>query len=154
MDLETWFQIHTNVSNFEMASPKTIQMLKKLLIFVTLQNHVISYRFHETELKSTIFLNFQVYHRNAKHFESLYGFGGRHLKIRDIFMDLEPCFKEHNLVVIQLNNTKLGRMTNFKVVFQMMVLFYKFDKIGNSTQSPAQPQIQNFACRKKNGTVL
>ena len=35
MDLETWFQIHTNVSNFEMASPKTIQILKKLLIFVT-----------------------------------------------------------------------------------------------------------------------
>ena len=24
MDIETWFQIHTNVSNFEMASPKTI----------------------------------------------------------------------------------------------------------------------------------
>ena len=35
MDLETWFQIHTNVSNFEMASPLTIEMLKKLLIFVT-----------------------------------------------------------------------------------------------------------------------
>ena len=34
MDLETWFQIHTNVSNFEMASPQTIQMLKKLLISV------------------------------------------------------------------------------------------------------------------------
>ena len=34
MDLE-WFQIHANVSNFEMASPKTIQKLKKLLIFVT-----------------------------------------------------------------------------------------------------------------------
>ena len=27
-------------------------------------------------------------------------------------MDLEPCFKVHNLVVIQLNNTKLGQMTN------------------------------------------
>ena len=37
--------------------------------------------------------------------------GGRHLKIRDVCMDLEPCFK----------------------VFQ-------FDEIGNSTQSPAQPQ--------------
>ena len=24
MDLETWFKIHTNVSNFETASPKTI----------------------------------------------------------------------------------------------------------------------------------
>ena len=38
--------------------------------------------------------------------------GGCHLKIRDVCMDLEPCFKVHNLVVIQLNNTKLGQMTN------------------------------------------
>ena len=27
MDLEIWFKIHTNVSNFETASPKTIQTL-------------------------------------------------------------------------------------------------------------------------------
>ena len=70
----------------------------------------------------------------------LAGLGGCHLKIRDVCMDLEPCLKVHNLVVIQLNNTKLDQMTNFKVVFHMVVLFYKFDKIGNSTQSPAQPQ--------------
>ena len=34
MDLEERFEIHKNVSNFEMAPPKTIQMLRKLLIFV------------------------------------------------------------------------------------------------------------------------
>ena len=28
MDLEMWFKIHTNVSNFETASPKTIYFLK------------------------------------------------------------------------------------------------------------------------------
>ena len=28
MDLEIWFKIHTNVSNFETASPKTIKTLK------------------------------------------------------------------------------------------------------------------------------
>ena len=66
--------------------------------------------------------------------------GGYHLKIRDVCMDLEPCFKVHNLVVIQLKNTKLGQMTNSKVVFHMVVLFYKFDEIGNLTQSPAQSQ--------------
>ena len=48
---------------------------------------------------------------------ALYGFGGRHIKIRDVCMDLEPCFKVHNLAVIQLKNTKLGQMANFKVVF-------------------------------------
>ena len=45
MDLETWFQIHTNVSNFEMASPKTIQMLKKLLNFVTLVKFIYLFYF-------------------------------------------------------------------------------------------------------------
>ena len=28
MDLETWFKIHTNVSNFKTASPKIMQTLK------------------------------------------------------------------------------------------------------------------------------
>ena len=53
-------------------------------------------------------------------------------------MDLEPCFKVHNWVVIQLNNTKLGRMTNFVVLIHMMVLFYKFDIIGNLTTDLAK----------------
>ena len=36
MDLEIRFKIHTNVSNFEKASPKTIQTLLKMFIsFVT-----------------------------------------------------------------------------------------------------------------------
>ena len=93
-----------------------------------------TYHFDKTELKITIFINFQVCHRNEKTFESSYGFGGH------VCMDLEPCFKVHNLVVIQLNKTKLGQMTNFKVIFHMMMLFYKFDIIDNSTQSPAQPE--------------
>ena len=42
-------------------------------------------------------------------------------------MDLEPCFKVHNLVVIQLhvNSTKLRQMTNLKVVCHMVVSIYK-----------------------------
>ena len=56
-----------------------------------------------------------------KTFESSYGFGGRYLKIRDVCMDLEPCFKVHNLAVIQLKNTKLGQMTNFNVIFLMVL---------------------------------
>ena len=94
----------------------------------------------------TDFIDFQVYHRNEKNqFESSYGLGGRHLKIRDVCMDLEPCFKVHKMAVIQLKNTKLGQMTNVKVVFHMVVLFYKFDKMGNSTQSPAQPQSGHYS---------
>ena len=45
-----------------------------------------SYHFDKTELKIMIFINFQVYHRNEKNFESSYGLGGRHLKIRNVWM--------------------------------------------------------------------
>ena len=53
--------------------------------------------------------------------ENLYGFGARRLKIRDVCMDLEPCSRVRNLVVIEQNNTKLGQMTNLKVAFLVMV---------------------------------
>ena len=36
MDLEIWFKIHTNVSNFETASPKIIQTHKIFMISVIL----------------------------------------------------------------------------------------------------------------------
>ena len=36
MDLEIWFKIHTNVSNFETASPKIISTLKFFMISVIL----------------------------------------------------------------------------------------------------------------------
>ena len=35
MDLETWLKIHTNVSNFEKASPKPYKLLKFFISFVT-----------------------------------------------------------------------------------------------------------------------
>ena len=46
-----------------------------------------SYHFDEAELEITISLNFQVYHKNEKNFEGLYGFRGRLLKIREVCMD-------------------------------------------------------------------
>ena len=80
----------------------------------------------------------------------MYGFGGRHLKVRDVSMDLEPCFKVHNLLGIQLNNTKLGQITNLDVIFYMVVLIYKLDQICNSPQSPAQPQPIGLECSNSN----
>ena len=35
MDLEIWFKIHTNVCNFETASPKPCKLLKFFISFVT-----------------------------------------------------------------------------------------------------------------------
>ena len=61
------------------------------------------------------------------------GFGGRRLKIKDQFQ--EP------LLVVHLNNTKLGQMTNLKVIFRMIVSIFKLD-----TQSPVQPQSDLHPC--------
>ena len=55
-------------------------------------------------------------------------------------MDLEPCFKVHNLVVIHLNSTKLGQVPNLKVAFCVVASIYQLDNIYNLTHSPVQPQ--------------
>ena len=46
-----------------------------------------------------MFSHFKDYHGNHKNFKSLYGFGGRCLKIRDVSMDFEAYFKVHNSIV-------------------------------------------------------
>ena len=37
MDLQMWYKIYTNISNFETASPKTISSLKTLIFFTVLR---------------------------------------------------------------------------------------------------------------------
>ena len=58
-----------------------------------------------------MFAPFKDYHGNQKKKnKSLYGFGGRCLKIRDVCMDFEPYFKVHNLVNVHSKNVKLGQI--------------------------------------------
>ena len=45
-----------------------------------------------------------------KNFKSLYGFGGRCLKITDVCMDFEPYFKVHNSVSIHPKSIILGQI--------------------------------------------
>ena len=71
-------------------------------------------------------------------FKSLYGFGGRCLKIRDVCIDFEPYFKVHNLVNVHPKNIKLGQMTNLNMIFYVMVSDYRLVKIWNSPQVPAE----------------
>ena len=52
-----------------------------------------------------------------KNFKSLYGFGGRCLKIRDVCMNFEPYFKVHNLVSVHPKSVILGQMINFDMIF-------------------------------------
>ena len=64
-----------------------------------------------------------------KNFKSLYGFGGRSLKIRDVCMDLEPYFKVHNLVSVHPKSIILGQMTNLNMIFHVVVSDYRLVKI-------------------------
>ena len=70
----------------------------------------------EAELKIAMFVH--------KNFKSLYGFGGRCLKIRDVCMDFEAYFKVHSLVSVIL-----GQMTNLNMIFHVVVSDYRLVKI-------------------------
>ena len=61
-------------------------------------------------------------------FKSLYGFGGRCLKIRDVCMDFEAYFKVHNLVSVHPKNIKLSQMTT-NMIFHVVVSDYRLVKI-------------------------
>ena len=86
MDFEIWIKIHTNVSNFETASPKTILTLK--ISYQFCDNRKIplcTYYLKEVEMKIAMFAHFKQHLRgNHKNVKSLYDFGGRSLKIRDV----------------------------------------------------------------------
>ena len=82
--------------------------------------------------------DFTVVTKLMKNFKSLFGFGGRCLKIRDVCMDFEPYFKVHNLVNVHPKNIKLGEMTNLDMIFHVVVSDYRLAKIWNSPQFPVE----------------
>ena len=97
-----------------------------------------------------------------KNFKSLYGFGGRCLKIRDVCMDFEPYFKVHNLVSVHPKSIILGQMTNLNMIFHVVVSVYRLVKIWISPQFPAEfpngqlryPHLQTFLTTPKLPDVL
>ena len=85
-----------------------------------------------------------------KNFKSLYGFGGRRLKIRDVCMDFEPCFKVHDLVSVHPNRIILGQIINrpFAAKPSRDLLFIKL-----WAATLRMPEMEK-ACRKRqNGKV-
>ena len=63
-----------------------------------------------------------------KNFKSLYGFGGRFLKIKDVCMDFEPYFKVHNLVSVHPKSIILGQMTSLNMIFHVVMSVYRLVK--------------------------
>ena len=82
--------------------------------------------------------DFTIVTKLMKKFKSLYGFGGRCLKTRDVCMDFEPCCKVHNLVSVHPKSIILNQMINIDKVFHVLVSVYWLVKIWNSPQSPVE----------------
>ena len=119
MDLETWLKIHTNISNFETASPKTT--IWKKLRWKSLCLPIL---------------------------KSSYGFGGCCLEIRDVCMDFEPYFKVHSLIVsVHPKSIILGQMINLDMIFHVVVSVYRLVKIWNSPQFSVERHIECWAPR-------
>ena len=141
MDLEIWFKIHTNVSNFETASPtEPYKLLKFFIIFVIvfkISSNIAIFISVSFQIE-VAWSDFTVITKLMKNFKSLYGFGGRCLKIRDVCMDFEPNFKVHNLVSVYPKSIKLGQMTNLNMIFHVVVSVYRLVKIWNSPQFPVE----------------
>ena len=70
--------------------------------------------------------------------KNLYGFWGLCLKIIDICMDFEPCFKIYNFASVHPKGIKLCQITTLNVIFRVVVSIYRLVKIWNSPQFPAQ----------------
>ena len=69
MDLQIWLKTHTNASNFEIASPKTIQTLKIFHQFCdSCKIPSCTYYLKEAEMKITMFAHFKEYHGNHEKF--------------------------------------------------------------------------------------
>ena len=90
MTLETWLKIHTNASNFVTVSPKTFKI-----------RHA-STSWKELIQKSLCLLIFRNITEIVKKIKTIYRFEGCCHKITDICMDLQPHFKSHNLIPVQL----------------------------------------------------
>ena len=83
--------------------------------------------------------DFTVVTKLIKNCKSLYGFGGRFLKIRDVCMDFEPYFKVYNLVSVHPKSIMLGQMTNLNMIFHVVMSVYRFVKIETRPNSPQFP---------------
>ena len=96
---------------------------------------------------------------DEKILKSLYGFGGRCLKIRDFCMDFEPYFKVYNLVSVHPKSIMLGQMTNLDMIFNVVSVYWLV-KIWNSPQVPLwiseRPMlvVQCITCFHVNATAL
>ena len=124
---------------FRRRPPKSYKLLKYFKISLTLFKMSKHSDFHLIFQIEGAWQDFTVVTKLRKNFKSLYGFGGRFLKIRDVCIDFEPYFKVHNLVSVYPKNIILGQMTNLNMIFYVVMSVYRLVKIWNSPQLASVP---------------
>ena len=107
MDLEMRFKIHTDVSNFENASPKTLKIFYPFCDNCKILS--CTYYLKDAKIKIAMLAHFKECHGNDKNFKSLYYIGGRCFKIRDVCINFEPYFKVYNLVSVHPKSIILAK---------------------------------------------
>ena len=113
--------------------PKSYKLLKYFMTSVILFKMSKHSDFHLIFFQiEGAWQDFTVVTKLMKNFKSLYGFGERFLKIRDVCMDFEPYFKVHNLVSVHPKSIILGQMTNFDMIFHVVMSVYRLVEIWNS----------------------
>ena len=119
--------------------PKPYKLLKFFMISVELFKMVKHSDFHLSFFQIVgAWQDFTVVTKLMKNFKSLYGFGGRCLKIKDVCTNFEPCFQVHNLVSVYPRNIIVGQMINLDMIFHVVVSVYRLVKIWNSPQFPVE----------------
>ena len=73
--------------------------------------------------------DFTVFTKLITNFNSLYGFGGRCLKIRDVCMDFKPYSKVQSSVSVHPKSILFGQMTNLNMIFHVVVSVCRLAKI-------------------------
>ena len=119
--------------------PKPHKVLKFFISFVTtVKSRHAPTIWKKLRWKSLCLLIVKSITEIMKNFKCLYGFGGRCLKIIDVCMDFEPCFKVHNLVSVHPKSIILGQLINLNMIFHVVVSVYRLVKIWNSPQFPVE----------------
>ena len=130
MDLEIWLNSIQTSLILRQRPPKPYKLLKCFMISVKLFKMGKHSNFHLSFFQIVgARRDFTVVTKLMKNFKSLYGFGRRCLKIRDVCMDFEPCFKVHNLVSVHPKSIILGQIINLDMIFYVVVSVYRLGKI-------------------------
>ena len=116
--------------------PKPYKLLQFFISFVTTVKFCYAPSiWKKMRWKSLCLLILKSITEIIKYVKSLYDFGGRCLKIKDVCTDFEPYFKVHNLVSVHPKSVILGQMTILNMVFHIVVSVYRLVKFFETRPS-------------------